>query len=152
MSFGQLEQLPEPLRSRVRAALGIREAFTPPPTPSNGATLARRGLAAPKKQTATEQAYNRDRLAGRGQFEALSFRMPGGSRYTPDFYVSPADGSGPEVHEVKGGHRFASQSRAVMAFREAAAAFPEFRFVWAERQRGGGWLMMFDSKPHTRGA
>ena len=157
MSFGELESLAEPLRSRVKAALAAQQAA---PAAGGAATAAspalagavrkRRGLAKPKEQTATERAYNRERLRGCGQFEAVSFKLLGGSRYTADFYVpwGLSVSEMPEVHEVKGSHRFASQSRATMAFREAAAAHPEFRFVWAERQpkaAGGGWLVMFDS-------
>lgn len=146
MSFGDVENLKEPLRSQVKAAMAAvkgGKVSIPPPPPPAGCPRSRRRIAGPKKQTATEQAYNRECLGGLGEFEAIGFKLPGGSRYTPDFYVPAITGL--EVHEVKGGHRFASQSRAVMAFREAAAIRPEFRFVWAERQKGGGWLIMFDS-------
>jgi hypothetical protein len=43
------------------------------------------------------------------------------------------------LHEVKGSFRFGSQGRALTAFREAAAAFPCFTFVWAKRGKDGKW-------------
>ena len=41
--------------------------------------------------------------------------------------------------ECKGAYRFHSQGRALTAFREAVAAFPEFGFVWAVRRGPGDW-------------
>lgn len=90
-----------------------------------------RARGAPNK---TEQEFNRTHLAGRGQYEALTFRLAGGSRYTPDWYVAPRT-----VVEVKGSYRFGSHGRALTAWREARAQFPDFRFVWAVKKASGEW-------------
>lgn len=92
---------------------------------------------APGKQTATEKRYNRDCLGGRGRFEAVSLRLPGGGRYTPDF-MTIDDGGVVTFHEVKGSYRLGSQGRAYTAFHEAAACFPMWRFVWA-KWTGKAW-------------
>lgn len=86
----------------------------------------------------TEAEYNRRYLGGRGKFESVSLRLPGGSRYTPDWQSVGADGH-VTFHEVKGSYRFHSQGRAATAFRECVAAFPEFNFVWAVRNADGSW-------------
>jgi hypothetical protein len=105
------------------------------PEVSKPATRQARPAAGPNK---TEATYNRERLGGAGRYEAITFRLPGGSRYTPDFYEPPLT-----VHEVKGSYRFGSHGRALTAFREAAAAFPAFRFIWAEK-RTDGWFVKLD--------
>lgn len=81
------------------------------------------------KQTKTEQIYNRDMLGGRGRFEAVTLKLPGGGRYTPDFMT--IDDGVVTFHEVKGSYRLGSQGRAYTAFHEAAAYYPMWRFVWA---------------------
>lgn len=99
-----------------------------------------RNVKAPNK---TEASYNRIHLGNSGLYEAITLRLPGGSRYTPDwvkFSVCPDSGSPVvELHEVKGSYRFGSQGRALTAFREAVAAFPVFTFVWAMRGKDGTW-------------
>ena len=85
--------------------------------------------AAEAKQTNTEQKYNRDVLGGHGRFEAVSLRLPGGGRYTPDFMT--VDDGVVTFHEVKGSYRLGSQGRAYTAFHDAAAYYPMWRFVWA---------------------
>jgi hypothetical protein len=96
----------------------------------------------------TEERFNRDMLGGRGVYEGLTFRLPGGSRYTPDWiYV---DGAG-VVHafEVKGAYRFHSQGRALTAFREARAAFPWVSFHWAVWD-GGKWEEKYANEKNTK--
>ena len=93
----------------------------------------------------TEAEYNRLHLHGKGIYEAVTLRLPGGSRYTPDWVVI---GGTVELHEVKGSYRFGSHGRAATAFREAVAAFPCFAFVWAVRGKGGVWSV----KRHQAGA
>ena len=81
------------------------------------------------KQTKTEEKYNRECLGGRGRFEAVTLRLPGGGRYTPDFMT--IDDGVVTFHEVKGSYRLGSQGRAFTAFHDAAAYYPMWRFVWA---------------------
>ena len=81
----------------------------------------------------TEQAF-RDVFFPAGspvRYEPLTLRLPGGSRYTPDFV------DGLTCYEVKGSRRLPSHGRALTAFREARAAFPQFRFRWFEMTAGG---------------
>lgn len=85
--------------------------------------------AAGGKQTKTEEKYNRECLAGRGRFEAVTLHLPGGGRYTPDFMT--VDDGVVTFHEVKGSYRLGSQGRAHTAFHDAAAYYPMWRFVWA---------------------
>ena len=84
---------------------------------------------AESKQTKTEERYNREVLGGRGRFEAVTLRLPGGGRYTPDFMT--VDDGVVTFHEVKGSYRLGSQGRAYTAFHDAAAYYPMWRFVWA---------------------
>lgn len=103
----------------------------------------------------TEADYNRTHLGGKGRYEAVTLRLPGGSRYTPDFVtvsweeatfgIDCIDVPKVTLHEVKGGYRLGSHGRALTAFREAVAAFPFFDFVWAVRKGPGEW----DIKKHA---
>lgn len=86
----------------------------------------------------TEQDYNVQCLSVKGMYEAITFRLPGGSRYTPDWVEFLENGT-LRVHEVKGSYRFPSEGRAWTAFREARAAFPHVDFVWAKRTKDGRW-------------
>ena len=81
------------------------------------------------KMSKTEERYGREVLQGRGRFEPVSLRLPGGGRYTPDFMT--VDDGVVTFHEVKGSYRLGSQGRAYTAFHEAAAWYPMWRFVWA---------------------
>lgn len=85
----------------------------------------------------TERRYNIERLGGKGRYESLTIILPGNVRYTPDF--ATVDDGVLTLHEVKGSYRLGSQGRAYAAFHEAAAAWPCWRFVWAEERKGGGW-------------
>jgi hypothetical protein len=109
---------------------------TPAPKPSDGKGTARRSSGrVPNK---TEAEYNRRQLGGLGKYEAVSLRLPGGSRYTPDWATVGENGR-VTFHEVKGSYRFGSHGRAATAYRECVAAFPEFDFVWAVRNADGSW-------------
>lgn len=82
----------------------------------------------PKGPNKTEARFSRDCLKGQGIYEGLTFHLPGGSRYTPDWIVF--DCGRVIAYEVKGGYRFPSEGRALTAFREARAAFPAVTFEW----------------------
>ena len=101
-----------------------------PQTPAHAKPGGTRG---PNK---TEERFNRDMLAGRGVYEGLTFRLPGGSRYTPD-WIYEANGQLFAV-EVKGAHRFPSEGRALTAFLEARAAWRSVVFTWF-RWTGTEW-------------
>lgn len=107
---------------------------TPEPEP----TPPRKERRGPNK---TEERFNREVLAGKGKFEAITFKMSGGSRYSPDFVMVEPDGR-IGCYEVKGSYRFPSEGRALTAFRECRAwaeeRFPgAFRFRWFRRSKDG---------------
>ena len=80
----------------------------------------------------TESAYRARHLAGKdARYEAVTFRMANGHRYTPDWVVV-ADGKPIECHEVKGAYRLGSYQRARLAFDQAAVEWPGIRWVWGE--------------------
>lgn len=149
-------KLPLHLRSQIEAELAPRPpratARTTPPSaaaPSPPAFALRRypprtSITPPVrrlrdgKMSKTEERYRRDVLHGEGLFEAITLKLPGGSRYTADFLT--LDDGVPTLHEVKGSYRLGSEGRAHTAFLEAAANFSSiFRFVWATLEKGGKW-------------
>ena len=124
----------------VQRAGGVLEVGGPlsAAEPAKGKAVAIR--AKRREPNKTEAEYNRRYLGGAGKYEAVSLRLPGGSRYTPDWQSVGADGR-VTFHEVKGSYRFGSHGRAATAFRECVAAFPEFDFVWAVRNADGSWSL-----------
>jgi hypothetical protein len=89
----------------------------------------------PKEPNKTEARFNREVLGGAGMYEAMTFRLAGGSRYTPDFITF--DGQKITAWEVKGSYRFHSQGRAWTAFRECRARFPFIKFRWMTLKKHG---------------
>lgn len=68
------------------------------------------------------------------RYEPMSLNLPSGTRYTPDVVVTDIKtGIIVCVYEVKGGHIHNSAS--VRAFKEAAAAFPEWKFGFAQLRK-----------------
>jgi methionine-rich copper-binding protein CopC len=132
------EQVAEKLRLQCAGGIpkaGNVQAYVSAP---DGTKVAIR--TARREPNKTEDEYNRRYLGGLGKYESVSLRLPGGSRYTPDWQSVAADGR-VTFHEVKGSYRFGSHGRAATAFRECAAAFPEFNFVWAVRSADGSWML-----------
>ena len=87
----------------------------------------------PKQPNKTEWAYCRNMFPpGDGRevrFEAVSFRMANGHKYTPDWVV--VEGGRPvECHEVKGKYRLGSLQRARLAFDQARIEWPGIRWFW----------------------
>lgn len=76
-------------------------------------------------------------------FEAVTFRLADGCRYTPDFLVQLADGA-LECHEVKGA-RAIFRDDARVKIKVAAELMPH-RFVAVyprPKREGGGWDVEF---------
>ena len=117
---------PNPARTPAYAPATPAHALVPY-NPAESAEVPLRPAAG--KMTQTEERYNRDVLGGKGRFEAVTLRLPGGGRYTPDFMT--IDDGVVTFHEVKGSYRLGSQGRAFTAFHDAAAYYPIWRFVWA---------------------
>lgn len=142
MRLGVLNDLNPALRARVVAAMasgGVRGRVSSSGKPT--VTLCGKTRLSKAKESgpnATEAEYNRLFLAGAGIYEAITLRLPGGSRYTPD-WLSVCPLGFVHLHEVKGSYRFPSEGRALTAWREAKAAFPMLRFVWAKRTKAGEW-------------
>ena len=127
------------VHARTRARTALETPATPSPAlvpyePSESVAVPLRPSTG--KMTQTEERYNRDVLSGRGRFEAVTLRLPGGGRYTPDFMT--IDDGRVTFHEVKGSYRLGSQGRAFTAFHDAAAYYPVWRFVWAH-WNGKAW-------------
>jgi len=101
----------------------------------------------PRYRSATERDFHKNHLHGEGCHEPVTFRLPGGSRYTPDFMTS--DDGVATFYEVKGSYRLHSHARALTAFRECRAAFPMFRFRWFEKTSGGGFAEKHARKEQT---
>lgn len=72
------------------------------------------------------------------RYETITLRLPGGSRYTPDFTVFRVN-AGILMVETKGMYRLGSAGRSHMAFNEAMAAFPEYAFRFAQKTPSG-WI------------
>jgi len=130
-----IESAAERVRSAQDAPEAAGKAKTRPASSGRNRGAVEAGRRAPNK---TESEYNRLHLLGKGRYEAITLRLPGGSRYTPDWVLIGDEGA-VELHEVKGSYRFGSHGRALTAFREAVAAFPCFSFFWATRSTAGDW-------------
>lgn len=105
------------------------EPVTNPSKPSSKSSCGIR-ITAKRQMNDNERKYQADILKGAGMFEAITMKLPGGSRYTPDFCTFDTEGR-LTVHEVKGDYHLHSHGRAVTAFKECAAHFPHVTFVWA---------------------
>jgi len=135
------------LQARVRASIA-KEAARTRARPSDAPTVTLGGKKWPSKAkasgpNATEAEYNRLFLGGKGRYEAVALRLPGGAKYTPD-WMSVSFGGNEQVQvitltEVKGSHRFPSEGRSRLAFDVAKKEFPMFRFVWAKKTKSGEW-------------
>lgn len=87
--------------------------------------------------TKTEAEYLRKFLCGRdARFEALTFRMANGHKYTPDFVVFEC-GKPVECHEVKGNYRLHTYQRSRIAYDQCTQEFPGLKWVWAEKRKDG---------------
>ena len=126
----RIEDLPPKMRQQVEAKLreydrpAAKQPVVAPPQPK-------------RNPTKTESEYARLYLSGKNPvYEALTFRLANGHRYTPDWvYV---DAGRLVCVEVKGAYRLGSYQRARMAFDQAAVEWPTILWVWAEK-RDGDW-------------
>lgn len=138
MSF-RLRDLPPafvacvPAADRASLGLSVPEGVSggcPEQRPLKRAAVGFRG------PNATELAYLREGLVGvDARYEALTFRLANGHRYTPDWVVFFA-GAPVACHEVKGAYRLHSHGRARLAFDQARVEFPGLAWVWGVVRRG----------------
>jgi len=132
MSRIALSDLPPRYQAQAAAQLGLEGGggdFPAASAPASARSSERRGRVPNKTEMAFRDGFFPAGATGR--YEPLTLRLPGGSRYTPDFV------DGLTCYEVKGSRRLPSHGRALTAFREARAAFPQFRFRWFEMTAGG---------------
>ena len=124
------------MRPLDRQDLGIDPPATSPETP-------KRAIHRRREPNKTESLYRDTHLRGsNARYEALSFRLANGHRYTPDWVEF--DGAVFIMHEVKGDYRLQSHRSARLAFDQAAIEWPQFRWVWATKRtkaQGGGFMV-----------
>lgn len=137
MSRMKLEDFSPALQAQIKAKLAEydRPIVKAPldPIPSLSPTGGRKSLG-PNK---TEADYQRYHLRGKdARYEALTFRMANGHRYTPDWVVFE-EGQPISCHECKGGYALHSQQRARLAFDQCAKEFPAFKWTWAVKKPEG---------------
>jgi hypothetical protein len=139
----RLEDLPPHVLARIRpedrAALGLTApavALSEPRT-GDGKGQAEKRDVARRRPNKTEAKYAAEVLRGTdARYEALTFRLANGHRYTPDWVVF--DGGRPsQCHEVKGSYKFGSHQRARLAFDQAATEFPGLNWFWATLTKKG---------------
>jgi len=86
--------------------------------------------------TKTECEYLQIFLYGKdARFEALTFKMANGHKYTPDFVVFES-GIPKECYEVKGSYRLQTYQRSRLAFDQCRHEFHGLKWVWAEKKKG----------------
>jgi len=124
----------EPKKIASKSVLGLIGPLKPyfPRSPRKPPIAGRHG-----DMNKTEARFLSEVLHGEARFEAVTLKLEGGSRYTPDF-VTREEGV-TVFYEVKGAFRLGSEGRAHTAFYEAASQFPWCRFVWAVLRKGGKW-------------
>ena len=145
MSRFKIDDFPPHVQAQIRNKLAeyakpvpqlasqIPEAKPMDPIPSLSPSGGRKSLG-PNK---TEADYQRYHLRGQdARYEAISFRMTNGHRYTPDWVVF-VDGRPAECHECKGGYALHSHQRARLAFDQARVEFPGLKWVWATKTTEG---------------
>jgi len=133
----KIEDLPLRLQAQARAQLAGQQ--------NPVSRIQEPEIKNPKKETfgarhrvpnKTELEYQRFYLRGKdARYEALTFRMANGHRYTPDWVVFN-DAGKIECHEVKGGYALGSEQRARLAFDQAKVEFPWIVWVWAKKSAG----------------
>jgi len=136
MSRFKIEDFPQHVQAQIRAKLDdykrTVEQIPADPIPSLSPTGGRKSLG-PNK---TESNYQQTILRGMdARYEALTFRMSNGHKYTPDWVVFE-DGK-IACHECKGGYALHSQQRAKLAFDQCAKEFPAFTWTWAVKTSEG---------------
>ena len=156
----KIDTLPPALRAQVEAKLRAEDKNRRPASSTanahriaqdaqdaSGCTQTRpetsgrdtRAVAPRKRQpNKTEARYAAEMLRGLdARYEAVTFRLSNGHRYTPDWVVFDSAGRLLSCHEVKGSYRFHSHGRARLAFDQAALEFPGITWVWATLTRQG---------------
>ena len=138
MSRFNIEDFPQHIQAQIRAQMSDYakpvKQMPADPIPSLSPTGGRKS-SGPNK---TELDYQRTHLRMMdARFEALTFRMSNGHKYTPDWIVFE-EGRPTQCHECKGSYALHSQQRARLAFDQCAREFEGLDWFWA-RKTTNGW-------------
>lgn len=137
MTRFKIDDFPQHVQAQIRAQLSPPPVTIVDPIPSLSPTGGRKSLG-PNK---TEANYQQTILRGLdARYEAVTFRMSNGHRYTPDWVVFDQSGHISECHECKGDYALHSQQRARLAFDQCTKEFPGFLWVWATK-KGSEWVI-----------
>jgi hypothetical protein len=139
LSKFKIDDFPPHVQEQIRAQIaGYSKPVTtlpaaPVPPLKPAATRSAKG---PNK---TELDYRRTILRSSAdvRFEALTFHMANGHRYTPDWVSFSDRGEILSCHECKGAYALHSQQRARLAFDQCAKEFPAFTWTWAVKKPTG---------------
>jgi hypothetical protein len=139
MSRFKIEDFPAHLQAQIRAQMEPtkKPAVEIPadPIPSLSPTGGRKSPGPNKTELNYRQTILRSSTDVR--FEAITFHMANGHRYTPDWVVFSDRGEILSCHEVKGAYALHSQQRARLAFDQCAKEFPAFTWTWAVKSKSG---------------
>ena len=139
MSKFKIDDFPPHVQEQIRAQLSEYSRPIPKlpadPVPPLSPSPSRKSKGPNKTELNYRQVILRS--AGDVRFEAITFHMSNGHRYTPDWIVFSAGGELLSCHEVKGGYALQSQQRARLAFDQCAKEFPAFTWVWAVKKPEG---------------
>jgi len=157
----KIDTLPPALRAQVEAKLRAEDKLRLASSPVNAHGIAQdapdapdasgctqtmpetsgrdtRAVARKRQPNKTEARYASEMLRGLdARYEAVTFRLSNGHRYTPDWVVFDSAGRLLSCHEVKGSYRFHSHGRARLAFDQAAVEFSGITWFWATLTREG---------------
>lgn len=133
---------------RLHMGLPTDGQASAPAGKSSGSKKAQIRLPRPAKQNAGELEFMHMLQAEYAGCRVLAFPFslicPSGCRYTPDLVVL-AGAQILLVVEVKG--RRIHNGHSIRAFKEAAAAFPFWQFLFAQKMEGGRWSRCFGAEP-----
>lgn len=133
MTRFKIDDFPLHVQAQIRAQLSPPPVAIVDPIPSLSPTGGRKSIG-PNK---TEATYQQTVLRGLdARYEAITFRMTNGHKYTPDWVVF-MDGKPTQCHECKGSYALHSQQRARLAFDQCAKEFPGLQWFWAKKTPNG---------------
>lgn len=145
MSRFKIEDFSPSVQAQIRAQLADYsrppDEIHMPDDPDIGPPTGARAKNTRRTPNKTEAHYRLIHFRGLdARYEALTFRMSNGHRYTPDWVVFE-EGRPVACHECKGSYKLHSQQRARLAFDQCAKEFPGLNWFWAVKDKTapGGW-------------
>lgn len=133
--------------SSASASISSAVLMEPYENPKVRTSLKSRDLRTSLFDSKTEEEYFYKVLNGQAKIHPMTLHMKSGARYTPDFLT--LDDGVITLHETKGSYRLGSQDGATRRFLEAAHEYPCFRFIWAQKEKGGAWTVKRAIEPST---